>query len=314
MRGGILTLARVRGTTTLTRTGRRGYHGLRLADCRLGSVAPPASGLTRTDSGLLYYSDFTGADGNMSGFDSWSAVQGTWEIASNQAKATSNGSFDRIVRATPTATAMVIETRCQLPAGYIGHCIMNLDNTNYWQSIVAVTDRQYKAIAAGSDVGGINAAGGSGLVVNTWHIWKSSFRAGKLLGQWLDKVVKAGPTFDASAVGGNTAASGFGLLHYQAQNCLYDYVAVYRSTIISVTGLSGTMAWRLRTAGDVTVAESAAQSAGEAAKEIGDLIDCPASLYMELHTSTAWSSLLARYPASGVATDVYGGSQFLYTP
>jgi len=315
MRGGIFTKGRCTGPAAFTRTGRRGYHGLNLAACSLGGAGGGgSSGLSRTDDGLIYYSDFTDSDQTLDGYDSWSALQGTWGIVSNEAKVTTNGTFDKLIRTATSHAEMVVETRCQLPAGYMGHMVIASDASNYWYSIVATSDRQYHGVLAGVDSNGSSSAGGTGLSTDTWAIWKTSFRAGKVLGQWLDRTVKVGPTFSASGTGGPTAAAGFGLIVYQAQNARFDYIAVYKSTIITMTGLSGTMAWRLMDASDVQVAASAAQSGGSAAKEIGDLIDCPFTGYFELHDSTAFTNLLARYPSSGTTADIYGGAQLLYTP
>jgi hypothetical protein len=308
--GGFLVPAKRTAAQDILR--RRGYHGLHLSDCSLSGSYPSGGAptvLTRT-SGLIYFSDFTAADGALTGFDSWTAPQGTWTIFSNQAKLTSNGSFDRAMRLTPTSTAMVIETRCQYPAGYLGHAIMALDGSNYWQSIIAATDRQFRSIVAGSDVGGLQNSGGNGTAANTWFQWKTAFAVGKLLAQYVNRAALLGPNFNDSGQAGNSAASGFGLVCYQAQNTLFDSIAVYKSTILSMDGLSGSMAWRLMDASNTQIAASPTQSAGVASKEIGNLIDCPFTGYVELHTSTAFTSLLKRYPSTGNATDIYGGDVY----
>lgn len=308
------TLARTTGPTAYRGTARRGYHGLRLADCRL-SPAPGGGGgtLTRSASGILFFDDFVRSDRALNGDNGWVDDANTWSIVSNVATSSGqNFARCRNTGMTPVADA-VYEARAQAPSGGIYHMLrllapsaaddyhldMKGDNTDKRLARAASTDTTLASITLTMDT--------------SYHVVKVRYSATRNFLVWFDHVLKLGSLgtpFNAGA--GPTAAGAVGMMGYGGAP-LFDWVLVSSSHTITVTGLSGTQAFRLFASGGATIGSSAAQSGGSATLDIALLVDGLTTGYIEVHSSTAFASMQARYPAvSGDATDIAGGDSYLF--
>lgn len=299
--------------------GRRGARGLHLADCALGLPgAPPPATLTRTQSGIVFYDDFSRSDRPLGGDNGWVDDVGTWAIVSGFATNTSGGNFDRNRQTGIAArTSGVYEARFQVPGGrYAMLRLLAADASNDWHLDLDANNGDkwlaYHALPGTSDarVGTLTCTMNS-----SFHTAKARYTGTRQFVIWFDHsattalgtlAVPFAPTL------GPTAAGYPGLMAYGGGSVLWDWVLVSSDHQITVNGLTGAQAWRLFDASHTLLASSATQSGGSAAISIATLGDGLLTGSLEVYTSTTWAVLLASYPPSGVATDLCGGDQFLY--
>lgn len=315
MSGGVLTKFRVTGPGRYTHAAWRGYHGLRLADCALSGAsggAAPGTTLARTASGILFHDDFNRADGALGG--NWVADQGTWAIASNLATNTSAGNFDRNRDTTISQADAVYECRMRAPTTSI-YCGLRLlapgaadDYHAFWQGNNG-DKRLARAASTDTTIATLT------MTANTsFHVVKVRYTATRNFVIWVDRVAALGSLavpFTSGA--GPTAAGNPGLLSYGGA-AEYDWILVSSDHFITVTGLSGTQAFRLFDSGGGTVGSSAAQTAGSATLSLATLTDGLHTGYIEVHPDTSFGSAQARYPAvSGNATDICGGDSYSFS-
>lgn len=272
--------------------------------------------LTRSASGILFFDDFNRSDRALNGDNGWVDDAGTWSIASNVATS-SGGNFDRCRNTgmTPVAGA-VWETRAKAPSSGIYHMFRMLvpsSSDDYHFDMQGNNGDKRLSAGAASDT---TLASGLTLTMDTnYHVIKALYQATRKFVVWFDHSATTalgtlGTPFTAGS--GPTAAGVVGLMGYGGAP-LFDWVLVSSDYKITVTGLSGTQAFRLFDSGGGTIGSSAAQSSGSATLDISSLVDGLTTGYIEVHPTTGFASMQARYPAiSGNATDIAGGDSYAY--
>jgi hypothetical protein len=322
MRGGFQTLAKM-GLAQDTSRGRRGFNGLRLADCGLvaattgGSSGGGTTGLTRTASGIVFHDDFNRADGALGG--NWVDDAGTWAISSGQATNSSGGNYDRCRNTGVSLAAGVYEARLKAINGsnYCGlrylapsaaddyHVFLNGGNSDKKLSRAAATDT--------------TIASGLTLTMDTnYHVVKAKYVPSQKHVIWFDHNVtpalgSVGTPFNGAA--GPTAAGAVGFISF-AGAALYDWVLVSTDHVITVTGLSGTQAFRLYDASDVVIGSSGVQSGGSATLDIATLVDGLVAGHIQVFDDEGtWAAETpnGRYPVSSIANDLCGGDEYALT-
>ncbi len=271
--------------------------------------------LTRTTSGVIFFDDFVRSDRALNGDNGWVTDTGTWAIVSNVATNTSAGNFDRNRNTGVSATTAMYEHRVKTPGVFYGgiRFLAPSSSDDWHQWIVGNNSDQRLAYGANSDntVATIGALGGD---TTNFHVVKVWYAATRNFVVWHNHVLKLGTIaspFTPAAVG-PTAAANVGFMTYGGA-VLFDWVLVSSSYLITVTGLTGTQAFRLFASGGATIGSSAAQTAGSATLDISGLVDGLTVGYVELHTTTSFASLVARYPSAGDATDLCGGDVLTLT-
>lgn len=277
--------------------------------------------LARTTSGIIFFDDFVRSDRALNGDNGWVDDAGTWSIVSNVATS-SGGNFDRCRNTGMTATAAGMwEARAKAPSGGVYHMLrfmassstvdyhfdMKGDNSDKRFSVNAATDNP-------------NIATGLGMTMDatSYHVIKCLYIPTRKGVVWFDHVVRLGTSpavpFDWSGGStGPTAAAAIGMMGYGGAP-LFDWVLVSSGYQITVTGLTGTQAFRLFASGGATIGSSAAQTAGSATLDIATLVDGLTTGYIEVHPTTSFASMQARYPAvSGDATDIAGGDSYAFS-
>ncbi len=299
-------------------TARGTLASLSLASKYLADYHPttgPAGLLTRTTSGILFFDDFVRSDRALNGDNGWVDDANTWSIVSNVATSSGqNFARCRNTGMTPVAAA-IWEARVQSPSGGIYsmlrllapsssddyHLDLKGDNSDKRLSRAASTDTTIATLTC---------------TMNTsYHVIKVRYSGTRDFVVWFDHAAgvlgSLGTPFTSGA--GPTAAGVVGMMGYGGAP-LFDWVLVSSSHILTVTGLSGTQAFRLFASGGGTIGSSGAQTAGSATLDLSTLVDGLTTGYIEVHPSTAFASMQARYPAvSGDATDIAGGDSYAFS-
>jgi hypothetical protein len=234
---------------------------------------------------------------------------------------TSHGNLDRCRNLTPSVALGVFEAAMlnSNAGAYVGLAfqVQSGADTSFYTLDKSPTDCQFNYRVAGS----------AGTAFTDSH----TFVVNELL---IEKILNVTPTggnkarvtrwFDGankrtnSDVGlGPGAAGGIGFTQYMGgvtTDQEFLYYAIYSGTTITVTGLSGTQAFRVINKWGGVMLSSAAQSSGSASVDTALLPSGKIDGYLEVHTSTAFSSLISggRYPAEG-HTVLWGGSSYAYT-
>lgn len=316
----VLTLDRCTGPARFTAKGRRGYNGLRLADCRLTIGGGGGGGsLTRTSSGILFYDDFARSDRALNGDNGWVDDAGTWSIVSQQATS-SGGNFDRCRNTgmTPVAGA-VWEARAKAPSSGIYHMFRLLvpsSSDDYHFDMQGNNGDKRLATGASTDT---TLASGLTLTMDatSFHVIKALYQATRQFVVWWDHSAtealgNLGTPFTAGS--GPTAAGVVGMMGYGGAP-LFDWVLVSSDHLLAVGGLTTGQGFQLLDASDVVIGSSGAETAGTATLDIATLVDGLTTGYLQVYNDQGtWADPVsgARYPAvSGNATDLCGGDIYL---
>jgi hypothetical protein len=314
--GGILVLPRSH-KSAFGLTGRRGYHGLRMADCRLSGALTGGGGghaLARLTAGLLFSDDFNRADGAPGG--NWSNVSGTWVISSNALTDSAPGNFHSMTNTFSNGTG-VYEAKMRAPTagGYAGLRLMahsGTDDFHQWVNNNGASGGDNRLGYGGSSDGSISNLGQ--VTGSTYHVVKVDILApARDFYVYLDRVLRLGsPGSRFRSSQGPTTAGTIGFWMYSSAP-LIDYVLVYSSTIITVTGLTASQAFRIFDGSHTVIGSSATQSSGTATIDIATLVDGLITGTVEVYDTTAWGTLLATYPSAGTATDICGGDSYSFS-
>jgi hypothetical protein len=276
---------------------------------------PPSGGagggLTRTTSGILFFDDFNRADGALGG--SWTNDAGTWTISSNAATS-SGGNFDRCRNTSlSTNAAALYEWRCRAPSGGIYmmprlmaaasddfHLDLKGDNTDKRLSDGAATDHTIASLTLTMDT--------SYHAVKVWYTTVPDGSRDFVV--YFDRVAKLGSLASPfHSTTGPTSAGNPGLMGYGGAP-LFDWILVSSGHLLTVTGLSGTQAFRLFDGTHTVIGSSSTQSGGSATLDLITLVDGLTTGTVEVYDSTSWGTLVATYPGAGTATDIAGGDSY----
>lgn len=309
--GGFQALARTHLVSARTR---RRANGLSLPELNLSGAQSVVGGgtLTRAASGIVFYDDFNRADGSLGG--SWVTDAGTWAISSNQATNSSGTNFDRCRNTGVSLTAGVYEARMKAVSGtnYCGLRWLAPSASDDFHFLAAGnnTDEHF-ARAAASDV---NLGTLTATMDTNFHVWKVVYSGTRQHVFLFDHATGVLGSFAVpfTPTTGPTAAGAVGFISYGGA-AIYDWVLVSSGRFITVTGLTGTQAFRLFNSVGGTIGSSAAQSSGSATLDISTLVDGLVTGYIEVHPDTSFAAMQARYPAvSGNATDICGGDSYTF--
>ncbi len=274
--------------------------------------------LTRSTSGVLFFDDFVRSDRALNGDNGWVDDANTWSIASNVATSSGqNFARCRNTGMTPAAAA-VWEARAKAPSGSIYHMLRMLvpsSSDDYHFDLKGDNSDKRLSRTASTDT---TIASGLTLTMDatSYHVIKALYVPTQKWVVWFDHSATTalgtlGSPFNGGA--GPTAAGVVGMMGFGGAP-LFDWVLVSSDHIITVTGLSGTQAFRLFASGGATIGSSAAQTAGSATLDIATLTDGLTTGYIEVHPTTSFASMQARYPAvSGDATDIAGGDSYAFS-
>jgi len=232
------------------------------------------------------------------------------------AKNTSAGNFDRNRQSGLTLAAGVYEARIRAPTTAI-YCGIRLlapsaadDYHIFWQgnngdkrlARAANTDTTLASLTMTADT--------------SFHVIKARYTGTRNFVLWLDHSATTilgtlGSPFIPGS--GPTAAGNPGLLSYGGA-AEYDWMLVSSDHLITVTGLSGTQAFRLYDASAVLLGSSAVQSAGTATLSVATLFDgLGAGNIQVFDDEGTWAVPTAngRYPPNtGVSNDICGGDVY----
>ncbi len=269
--------------------------------------------LARTTSGILLYDDFSSA---LSG--NWSVGQGTWSTSGGNLSNTSAGNFDRIHNTTVSVASAMYEMRAKAPSNpiYIMLACLVASGTSDWH-VDAIGQNNDKALAYNGTSDTRAATLTFTMDTTNFHVLKMLYIPTKHFVVWHNHVAGIGSgtiavPFDASAGTGPTAAGNPGIMAYGGA-ILVDWYLVSSDYKITVTGLTGTQAFRLFASGGATIGSSAAQTAGSATLDISSLVDGLTTGYIEVHPDTSFASMQARYPGAGDSTDIAGGDSYAFS-
>jgi hypothetical protein len=312
--GRVTTLDRVTGPLRYA-SGRRGYHGLRIADCSLVGAGGGGVSLVQDSSGIVFYDDFGRSDRNLNGDNGWVTDTGTWEIVSGLAVNTSGGNFDRNRQAGMTArTAGVYEARFQVAAGrYSMLRFLAADASNDWHIDLDANNGDkhlaYHALPGVSD----NRVASPSLTMNSsFHTIKARYTGSRDFVLWFDHASPAalgtlGTPFHSTL--GPTAAGYVGLMAYGG-GCFYDWVLVSADHLITVNSLSTGWGFRLLDPSDAPVGSSGAESGGTATLSVATLFDGLYTGHLQVYQDPGtWALPVtgARYPSGSGDADMCGG-------
>lgn len=279
--------------------------------------------LTRSDSGLIYDTAFPGV-ALPAGMASAIAVNGTVAVAGGELTVTDPDNASKAVAyyvAALPAFPFVLRARYKTTGGNFSlNALYVRDHTvNPWPTFGAAgTAKQNHYFLHSTPACQRLCAGGYDgqqvYAINTFYVTEIVYdaigdvdvrlRDDALAQVWLKSgaEIYVDDLFVAVAVNHSAGATG---------TSVSTYFQIIESLNILVTGLGAGNAVRIYDAGDV-VKQSAVEVGGTATLDCSAIGHFPFTGYLKVWEDNTYAVELARYPAAGNSTDIYGGDDYVY--